>query len=217
MKLKLTLLTAAACGVLLLNGCTVNPYTGEQQTSKAAKYGGIAAVVCGAIGSRKDREHALKYAALCGVAGAGVGVYMDTQEAKLRQELEGTGVRVQRIGNEIKLVMPGNITFPVDQSAIRDDFYPVLGSVGKVLAEYKDTTLSVSGHTDSTGKADYNQKLSQQRAQSVANYLRSQGVASERLSARGYGSSMPIADNKTDAGRSANRRVELDLVPIQGN
>ncbi|NQD38552.1 OmpA family protein [Permianibacter sp. IMCC34836] len=214
MKLKLTLLTAAACGTLLLNGCTVNPYTGEQQASKAVKYGGIAAAVCGALGSRKDREHALKYAAICGVAGAGVGVYMDTQEAKLRQELEGTGVRVQRIGDEIKLVMPGNITFPTNESSIRDDFYPVLGSVAKVLAEYKDTTLAVSGHTDSTGKADYNQNLSQQRAQSVANYLRGQGVAGERLSARGYGSSMPIADNKTEAGRTANRRVELDLVPI---
>jgi len=111
-------------------------------------------------------------------------------------------------------VMPGNITFPTNQSAIRDDFYPVLGSVAKVLAEYGDTTLAVSGHTDSTGKADYNQSLSMQRAQSVANYLRSQRVISERLSARGYGSAMPIADNKTEAGRSANRRVELDLVPI---
>jgi len=217
MKLKLTLLTAAAGAVLLAAGCTINPYTGEQQVSNAATYGGIGAAVCGALGSRHDRETALKYAAICGVAGAGVGVYMDTQEAKLRQELEGTGVRVQRIGNEIKLIMPGNITFPTNQSAIKDDFYPVLGSVSKVLAEYKDTTLAVSGHTDSTGKADYNQQLSQQRAQSVANYLKSQGVKAARVSARGYGSGMPIADNKTDSGRAANRRVELDLVPIQQN
>lgn len=217
MKLKVTMLTAAACGVLMLNGCTVNPYTGEQQTSKAVKYGGISAAICAALGSRKDRETALKYAAGCGLIGAGVGVYMDTQEAKLRQELEGTGVRVQRIGNEIKLVMPGNITFPTNQAAIKDDFYPVLGSVAKVLKEFDDTTLMVSGHTDSTGKADYNQTLSQQRAQAVSNYLRSQGVAVERLSARGYGSSMPIADNKTEAGRAANRRVELDLVPMQQN
>lgn len=214
MKLKLTLLTAAVAGAVLISGCTINPYTGEKQASKAAIGGGIGAAVCGALGSRKDHQHALKYAAICGIAGAGVGVYMDTQEAKLRQELEGTGVRVQRIGDEIKLVMPGNITFPTNQSAIRDDFYPVLGSVAKVLAEYGDTTLAVSGHTDSTGKADYNQSLSMQRAQSVANYLRSQRVISERLSARGYGSAMPIADNKTEAGRSANRRVELDLVPI---
>ncbi len=198
-----------------LSGCTIDPYTGEKKTSNTAKVGGISAAVCAAIGSRKDREHALKYAALCGIAGAGVGYYMDTQEAKLRQELEGTGVRVQRNGDQIKLVMPGNITFSSGKADIQDSFYPVLGSVAKVIGEYKDTSLAISGHTDSTGSDELNRELSQRRAQSVLNYLKSQGVSGARLSARGYGSSMPVADNNTDAGRSANRRVELDLVPKQ--
>jgi outer membrane protein OmpA-like peptidoglycan-associated protein len=209
-------LCSVVAGSLVLTGCTIDPYTGDKKASNTAKVGGISAAVCAAIGSRKDREHALKYAALCGIAGAGVGYYMDTQEAKLRQELEGTGVRVQREGDTIKLVMPGNITFDSGKADIRDSFYPVLNSVAKVIAEFKDTTLAISGHTDSTGSAQLNQELSQRRAQSVQAYLKSQKVSGTRLSARGYGSSMPVADNNTDAGRSANRRVELDLVPNKG-
>ena len=201
---------------VVLSGCTIDPYTGDKKASNTAKIGGISAGVCALLGSRKDRDTALKYAAICGIAGAGVGYYMDTQEAKLRQELEGTGVRVQRDGDQIKLVMPGNITFDSGKADIRDSFYSVLGSVAKVIAEFKDTTLVISGHTDNTGSDELNRDLSQRRAQSVQSYLKSQGVSGVRLSARGYGSSMPVADNKTDAGKSANRRVELDLVPNKG-
>lgn len=212
MKVKVLALSAAL-SALFVTGCTVNPYTGEKQVSKAATYGGISAAVCGALGSRKDRQTALKYAAICGLAGAGVGVYMDTQEAKLRQELEGTGVRVERNGDQLKLIMPGNITFASGRAEIQGSFYPVLDSVSKVLAEFKDTDLLVGGHTDSTGKMDMNMELSRNRAQSVSDYLASRGVARDRLSARGYGPNMPIADNNSDAGKQANRRVELDLVP----
>lgn len=212
MKLKTSLITAMVTGALL-SGCTVNPYTGEKQVSKAASIGGVSAAVCGALGSRKNRETALKYAAICGLAGAGVGVYMDTQEAKLRQELEGTGVRVERNGDQLKLIMPGNITFASGRAEIQSNFYAVLDSVAKVLAEFDDTDLLVGGHTDSTGKMDTNMDLSRRRAQSVADYLGSRGVMRERLSARGYGPNMPVADNNTEAGKQANRRVELDLVP----
>ena len=204
---------SAVVSTLLVTGCTVNPYTGEKQASKAATIGGVSAAVCGALGSRKNRETALKYAAICGLAGAGVGVYMDTQEAKLRQELEGTGVRVQRNGDQLKLIMPGNITFASGRSEIQGSFYPVLDSVSKVLKEFDDTDLLVGGHTDSTGKMDMNMELSRSRAQSVSDYLASRGIARDRLVARGYGPNMPIADNSTDGGRQANRRVELDLVP----
>lgn len=207
-----TLILAA----LALTACTVNPYTGEKETSKAVKYGAAAAVTCGIIGSNKNRETAGKAALGCGAIGAGVGAYMDYQEALLRQELEGSGVRVQRIGDQIKLVMPGNVTFATDSADISDGFYSTLNAVSKVLAKYVDTTLIVSGHTDSTGKDDYNRDLSKRRAQSVASYLRAQGVTASRLSSRGYGSAMPVASNQNESGRAQNRRVELDLVPRNG-
>lgn len=197
-----------------LSACTTfDPYTGEQKTSNAVKYGAGAAVVCGLIGAIENGKHARNAAAGCGAIGAGVGAYMDSQEKQLRSELQGTGVRVQRVGDEIKLIMPGNVTFDTNQSAVRADFYPVLDSVAKVLAKFVDTTLIVSGHTDATGSASYNQQLSQNRAESVAAYLRSRGVDYARMSVRGYGASRPIASNGNDAGRAQNRRVELDIAP----
>ena len=104
-------------------------------------------------------------------SGGGVGAYMDVQEAKLREELQGTGVQVIREGDNIRLIMPGNITFETDSYNLRSSFYPVLNSVGQVLAKYGDTTLRVSGHTDNTGSRQYNQTLSERRASSVADYL----------------------------------------------
>ena len=109
--------------------------------------------------------------------------------------------------------MPGNITFPTAQASIRADFYPVLDAVADVLKEYKNTTISVSGHTDNVGADAYNMKLSQDRANSVASYLVNRGVASGRVSAAGYGKSSPIASNSSEAGRSQNRRVEVRINP----
>ena len=205
---------AAITGAALLCACTTNPYTGEKQASKAAIYGGGAAAVCGIIGAAtKDAKRARNAALGCGIVGAGVGAYMDVQEAKLREQLEGTGVRVSREGDNIRLVMPGNITFESDSGALRASFYEVLNSVGLVLAKYADTNLRVSGHTDSTGSDQYNQQLSEQRAKAVAEYLVTQGVARERMFVQGLGESLPLADNATPEGRAANRRVELFILP----
>ena len=201
-------------------GCTtVDPYTGEQKTSKTVKGGGIGAVAGAVLGAAtgdnaKDRrERALKGAVIGGAVGAGVGNYMDRQEAKLRAELQGTGVQVRREGNNLYLIMPGNITFSSGNADIRSDFFPVLNSVAKVLAEFNKTSIRVTGHTDSTGSDSINQPLSERRADSVAMYLRSQKVASARIQAYGYGSRYPIASNDNPAGREQNRRVELELVP----
>lgn len=203
-----------------LIGCTtVDPYTGEQKTSKTVKGAGIGAVVGAVAGAAtgdnaKDRrERALKGAAIGGVVGGGVGNYMDRQEAKLRQELQGTGVQVRREGNNLYLIMPGNITFATNSADIRSDFFSVLNSVAKVLAEFNQTSIRVTGHTDSTGSDTINQPLSQRRADSVATYLRTQKVASNRIQSYGYGSRYPVASNDTPAGREQNRRVELELVP----
>lgn len=197
----------------LLTACTTNPYTGERKASNAALYGAGAAVVCGIIGSRESSKHARNAAAGCGAIGAGIGAYMDVQESALRDQLQGSGVSVVREGDNIRLVMPGNITFETDSHMLRQNFSPVLESVGLVLAKYNDTTMRVTGHTDNTGSEQYNQKLSENRAQSVANNLMSQGVNGNRLYIQGSGESMPIADNSSTAGRASNRRVELYILP----
>jgi outer membrane protein OmpA-like peptidoglycan-associated protein len=196
-----------------LAACTTNPYTGEQQASKAATYGAGAAAVCGLIGAMDSREKAGKAALGCGVVGVGVGAYMDVQEQKLREQLEGTGVRVSREADNIRLIMPGNITFASDAYQLRSSFYPVLNSVGLVLAKYVDTTMRVSGHTDNTGSREYNQTLSERRARSVADYLITQRVAPGRMYVEGRGFDQPIADNGSAAGRAQNRRVELFILP----
>jgi outer membrane protein OmpA-like peptidoglycan-associated protein len=141
---------------------------------------------------------------------------MDVQEAKLREQLQGTGVQVAREGDNIRLIMPGNITFQTDSHNLRSDFYPALNSVGEVLAKYADTTLRVTGHTDSTGSRQHNQTLSERRAGSVADYLASRNVDRSRLLVQGVGFDQPIADNSSEQGRTQNRRVELYILPKTG-
>ena len=196
-------------------GCqTTDPYTGEQKTQKAATYGGVGALAGAIIGGIADGgEGALKGAAIGGAAGAGYGYYTDRQEAKLRQELKGTGVQLSRQGDNLKLVMPSNITFDSSQAAIKAGFYPVLGSVSKVMKEFDENLIEIRGYTDSTGGPIINNPLSQDRAESVAKYLVSQGVPASRMSIYGMGSANPIGDNDTKSGRAQNRRVEIDLVP----
>ena len=139
---------------------------------------------------------------------------MDVQEAKLRQKLEGTGVSVTRVGDNITLNMPSSITFALNSSDLNAQFYNALGGVAMVLKEYNKTVIEVAGHTDSTGSDQYNQQLSQRRAQSVAGYLSGQGIDGQRLLTVGAGESYPIASNDTEAGRAQNRRVEMTIVPI---
>lgn len=209
---------AAAVAVLLLNGCTtINPYTREQQTSNVAKGAGIGAAVGAVAGllTKGDKlDNALIGAGVGALAGGGVGYYMDVQEAKLRQRLEGTGVSVTRIGDNITLNMPSSITFALNSADLSAQFYTVLDGVNLVLKEYSKTVIEVAGHTDSSGTDQYNQALSERRAQSVASYLISHGVAAQRLIVVGAGESRPIASNDTEAGRAANRRVELTIVPV---
>jgi len=211
----------AFLATVMLGGCfTADPYTGERKVSKTtggAVIGGLAGAAIGAItgdDSRERRKRALIGAGVGALAGGAVGNYMDRQEAALRERLARTGVGVSRMGDEIQLVMPGNVTFETDRAEIRSDFYEVLNSVTIVLKEYDKTLVEVTGFTDSTGTNDYNQRLSEDRAESVRRYLASQGIIEGRLAARGYGERNPIASNDTEQGRALNRRVELRLVPL---
>ncbi|WP_165675233.1 OmpA family protein [Metapseudomonas otitidis] len=219
-------LIVAALAVATLSGCaSQNPYENQGQAprqgmSKTATYGGLGALagaVAGAAINHKNRgKGALIGAAVAGAAGAGYGYYVDKQEAELRRSMEGTGVQVQRQGDSINLVMPGNITFATNSADIASNFYGPLNNLASSFKQYNQNNIEIVGHTDSTGSHQYNVNLSQLRAQSVANYLMAQGVEPGRLSSRGMGPDQPLASNTTEAGRSQNRRVEIRLTPIPG-
>jgi outer membrane protein OmpA-like peptidoglycan-associated protein len=214
---------AIIAGVVLstLSGCyTYDPYTGDKKVSDTTKGAGIGAAVGAVAGlltggnAAAHRKNALIGAGIGALAGGAVGNYMDRQEAKLRSQLAGTGVSVTRMGDNITLNMPGNITFASDSAELNPSFYNVLNSVNIVLKQYEKTLIEVAGHTDSTGAADYNQKLSERRANSVAQYLEGQGLRSDRVITVGAGETHPVATNDTAEGRQANRRVELTLTPL---
>ena len=216
---KISLL--AICVSLLATSCTsVDPYTGETKASKTAVGTGIGAFAGAAIGAAtsnsKNRGKHMLTGALAGAAvGGGIGVYMDNQDKLLRQELQGTGVSVSKVGNNITLNMPGNITFKTASYDISASFYDVLNSVAKVLKKYDKTKIEVIGHTDSTGTRAANMTLSYNRANAVAKYLQGQGVKASRFTIDGYGPDYPIASNSTASGREQNRRVEIKLTPVE--
>jgi outer membrane protein OmpA-like peptidoglycan-associated protein len=218
-RMQRLLLTAVAA--TLVAGCqTVDPYTGETKTASATKGAAIGAGAGALLGiltgddSKERRKRALIGAGVGALAGGAVGNYMDQQEAELRQQLEGTGVSVTRVGDEILLNMPGNVTFETNSADLKPQFFGVLDSVALVAQKYDQTVVEVSGHTDSTGSAQYNQTLSEQRAATVATYLNNRGIDRQRILAYGRGLTQPIADNSTAAGRAMNRRVEIRLSPI---
>ncbi|MDH3349998.1 MAG: YMGG-like glycine zipper-containing protein, partial [Gammaproteobacteria bacterium] len=156
---------------VMFSGCeTFDAYTGEEKTSsttKGALIGAAAGAVVGLVSGDdavERRKRALIGAGVGALAGGSIGYYMDRQEAKLRAELAGTGVSVTRIGDNITLNMPGNVTFATNSSDLSPNFFPVLDSVGKVLTEFEQTVVEVAGHTDNTGSEAYNQSLSERRA-----------------------------------------------------
>lgn len=215
-------LMMAGTALFLLSACTsVNPYTGDTQLSNTtggalvgAGGGAVIGGLVGAVTGKDPRVAALIGAGIGTLTGAAIGSYMDQQEKELRQQLEGTGVSVTRVGQQIILNMPDNITFATDSSTVQAQFNDTLISVGLILKKYNKTLVDVYGYTDSTGSEQYNLDLSQRRAVSVATVLASQGVDSGRFYITGKGEEDPIASNATETGRAQNRRVEIQLSPI---
>ena len=210
--MRILLATAVATSIALTTaGCTTNPQTGEQQINRGA----IGALIGAAAGAAIDKNNHGRGAAIGAVLGGGTGLYMEKQRQKMQAQMAGTGVDVNynQATGALNLVMPGNVTFATNKANITPNFMPTLDKVAATLVEFKDTTITVSGHTDNVGNAAYNQDLSRARAGSVANYLSSKGVAGNRISPVGYGMSQPVADNGSDAGRSQNRRVEITINP----
>lgn len=214
-------LSASMALVVGMASCaTLDPYTGEKQTSKAAKGAGIGALIGAVAGaatgddSADRRRRALIGAGAGALAGTAVGAYMDHQEMKLRQQLEGTGVSVTRQGDNVILNMPSNVTFDSGETVLKPAFDNVLKGVTMVLKEYDKTVIEVAGHTDSDGENRMNQDLSEGRASAVASALLRNGVGERRIVALGFGELRPVATNSSDAGKTLNRRVELTLMPL---
>ncbi|MGL5700637.1 MAG: OmpA family lipoprotein [Kluyvera sp.] len=219
MKKRMIMIAALVSGALAVSGCTTNPYTGESEASKTGIGAGLGTLVGAGIGALASSKHDRGKGALIGAAagaavGGGVGYYMDAQEAKLRQKLQGTGVSVTRNGDNIVLNMPNNVTFDSSSANLKPAGANTLVGVAMVLKEYEKTAVNVVGYTDSTGSQQLNMKLSQQRADSVASSLITQGVAASRIRTTGMGPANPIASNSTEAGKAQNRRVEITLSPL---
>lgn len=207
---------------LLLSSCAT--YTGQtsapddpNRTRNGALIGAAIGAVAGILSgddALERRQRALVGAGVGAVAGGAVGVYQDRQEAELRRRTAGTGIEVTRDGDVIKLNLPDGVTFDFGKSNLKSQFYPALDQVASTMAEYNQTVVEVSGHTDSVGSDEANQALSVQRANSVSNYLVGKGLMRERFEVVGMGERYPVADNNNDDGRARNRRVEIRVVPL---
>ncbi|HEX8580483.1 MAG TPA: OmpA family protein [Allosphingosinicella sp.] len=222
MRINNRIVGAVAAAALLSTtaACVTNPETGKREISQKGAIGGVLGAVAGyfagdIIGGKRDRTERAIGAGVGAVAAAAIGTYMDRQEAELRRKTQGTGVVVERDGDELVLTMPAGITFPINSYEIQPQFYSTLEQVAQTLVTYPSTLIDVYGHTDPSGGDAINIPLSKNRAESVANYLSQRGVNRTRIATQGFGSSQPIASNATEAGRQQNRRVELRVVPIE--
>jgi outer membrane protein OmpA-like peptidoglycan-associated protein len=209
---------AALMLLTLLAGCETTQQAATspdyQKTRTGAGIGAGVGAVAGLLVGGGTFQSALIGAAIGGIAGGAIGNYQDKQEAQLRSSMAGTGVEVVRNQDNITLDMPAGITFATNSSDLNAAFFPILDKVAATLVQYDQTMIEVTGYTDSTGSAAYNQTLSQRRAQSVSAYLVSRGVRVQRLMVTGEGENHPIASNDTPQGRQANRRVEITIVPV---
>jgi outer membrane protein OmpA-like peptidoglycan-associated protein len=208
---KSLILVAAMVLPMTLQACQSGP---SQRVLIGTAAGAIAGAGLGTIAGGDDKRNAAIGAVVGGIAGAAVGGYMDEQQRKLEEATAGTGIEVDRVGDQIQLTMPSNVTFAVNSATIQPGFFKALDDVSATLVQYNDTSVDIIGHASSDGDDAYNMTLSQQRAQSVRSYLISKGTESVRINAIGMGETQPIADNATAEGRAANRRVEILLTPI---
>jgi outer membrane protein OmpA-like peptidoglycan-associated protein len=206
MQFKKSIIAVITLSVIM-SGCA------STNTEKGAAIGAAAGAILGKSTSNHKDKRLVFGAAIGAIAGAAIGGYMDKQEEEFREELSGTGIEVIREGDNIRLVMPSNITFATNQSYITSGFHTTLNDVAKVLTKFDKTYLSIEGHTDSQGGTEFNQTLSEKRATSVKDYLVQQNILDGRLQVTGHGESMPLVDNSTEKNRAINRRVEIQIIP----
>ena len=204
-------------GCATYTGQTTDPNDPNRTRNNAligAGIGAVAGLLSGGDATER-RQRALVGVGVGGLTGGAIGAYQDRQEAELRRQTAGTGIEVSRDGDVIKLNLPDGVTFDFGKAALKPQFYPALDNVASTLAQYNQTIVEVSGHTDSVGSDAANQTLSVQRANSVGNYLIGKGLVRERFEIVGFGESRPVASNDTDSGRALNRRVEIRVLPLK--
>ncbi|MEW6981660.1 OmpA family protein [Colwelliaceae bacterium 6471] len=201
------ILLVAVTSSLIMSGCA------STNAERGAAIGAITGAVLGKATSNHKDKRMVWGAAIGAITGAAIGDYMDKQEQEFRQELSNSGIDVVREGDNLRLIMPANITFATGQSYISAAFHPTLDDIAKVLVKYNKTLLSIDGHTDNVGSVAFNQELSEQRALSVKNYLLNKQIEAARLRTQGFGELQPIADNSSEANRALNRRVEIQIIP----
>jgi outer membrane protein OmpA-like peptidoglycan-associated protein len=222
-KQTMMVLVSALVATVTLGGCAT--YTGQTNDPNdpnrtrnnaliGAGIGAVAGLLSGGDATER-RQRALVGVGVGGLAGGAIGAYQDRQEAELRRQTAGTGVEVSRDGDVIKLNLPDGVTFDFGKANLKSQFYPALDNVASTLAEFNQTIVEVSGHTDSIGSDAANQTLSVQRANAVGNYLIGRGLVRERFEIVGFGETRPVASNDTDSGRALNRRVEIRVVPVR--
>ncbi|MBA6413707.1 OmpA family protein [Parahaliea sp. F7430] len=145
-----------------------------------------------------------------------VGFYLDVQNASLLP-LAQHGLQLTRLKDHIHLIIPGAATFDTNSASLTPAAQEVLDLLSSLLLDYDKTLIAISGHSDSLGDPNYNQRLSEQRADAVGQYLNNKGVLPRRLVILGLGSSLPLVDNDSPENRAINRRVELELWPLVSN
>jgi outer membrane protein OmpA-like peptidoglycan-associated protein len=213
---------AITAATLLIAGCATDEYGQRRPLTETEKGVGIGAVAGAAIGAAVTDKHG-KGAALGAVGGALVGGlvgnYMEKQrrdfERVLAPEIAAGVIRVEKLSeSELLVGMTGETAFEVDSDRIKPGFFSTMDKIASVVNKYGKTELDIAGHTDSTGSSEYNQQLSERRAQSVKSYLLGQNVYPPRLSAVGFGKNYPIAGNETEDGRRRNRRVDITIVAV---
>lgn len=222
-----SLIALPLTAIFLLSACATNDLGDKRdlnKTEKGAIIGTASGAVLGAIINHKNRgKGALIGAVGGGLTGAGVGYYMDKQAKDLQRQLQSEIQRgdisiEKRVSDNALLVsMTSSTGFDTNSTVLKSGYLPTLNKISSVLNQYGKTTVTVIGHTDSVGTHEYNQSLSEKRAQSVLNYFAGQNVNPLRLEAYGKGETTPRADNATEAGRQLNRRVELWILPVVAN
>lgn len=207
---------AGTAAALLLAGCATAPDDPNRNTRQGLLIGGGIGAALGALtgdDAEERRRNAAAGAILGGIAGGVSGSLLDRQEAELRRELQQDGVRIDNTGEELVVSFTNDILFDVDSATVKPAFQGELRTLAASLQRYPGTRVSVTGHTDNTGEAGYNQRLSERRAGAVAGVLLGAGVQPARVVTRGAGEAQPVASNLTPEGRQLNRRVEVRIVP----
>ena len=217
--MKLLSSALAGSALLILSGC-VTPESAanskpDDNTTAGTIMGGLIGAIAGMeMSSKGDRKKGAIVGAIVGAAaGNAIGQSLDEQAADLRRDLNNNQVNVTNTGSELIVTMPQDILFALDSAAVRSDLRRDLGVVAGNLQAYPNSTISIEGHTDNTGTANYNKILSQRRANAVADILVNNGVPPARLYAVGRGEDEPVASNLSATGRAQNRRVEIVIRP----